>query len=176
MRRLTQIPGMALAVMLTLAIASGLVFGPEARAGDGRELEGTWLMKITFVDCDTGDPLPIPGNPFPTVRTFMRGGTMVDSHAPPPIPPAVTHSTAQGIWERTGDQTFRNRYRLFAFNADGVHIETVDVTVKLSLKQGDHSKTDEILGPNTVRVFTPDGKLVGEGCARESGRRMGFEE
>ena len=52
-RRLTQLPGMTLAVMLTLVVAPGLVFGPEARAGDGRNLEGTWLIETTLVDCVT---------------------------------------------------------------------------------------------------------------------------
>ena len=48
MRLHTQIPGMTLAVMLTLGVASGLVFGPKAQAGDGRGLDpsltvdGTW--------------------------------------------------------------------------------------------------------------------------------------
>ena len=32
MRLLTQIPGMTLAVMLTLVVAQGLVVGPEAQA------------------------------------------------------------------------------------------------------------------------------------------------
>jgi hypothetical protein len=39
LRRLTQILGVMLAVMLTLAVAQGLVFGPEAQGRRG--LEGT---------------------------------------------------------------------------------------------------------------------------------------
>jgi hypothetical protein len=44
-RLLTRLPGMTLAVMLMLVIAQGLAFDPEAQAGDGRGLEGTWLNR-----------------------------------------------------------------------------------------------------------------------------------
>lgn len=83
MRLLTQIPGMTLAVMLMMAVAQGLVFGPMAQAEGGGELEGTWLMEATLVNCATGDPLPIPGNPFQALHTYMRGGTMLDTGASP---------------------------------------------------------------------------------------------
>jgi len=176
MRRLTQIPGMTLAVMLTLVVAQGLVFGPAAHAEDARGLEGTWLMEATLVDCDTGQPLPIPGNPFPALHTYLRGGTMQDAGAPPPRPTAVTRSAAHGIWERTGDQTFRVRFRFFGFDAAGVHAGTFEVTIERSLQQGDHSKMDEIIGAGTVRIFNPAGVLVGAGCNRDRGRRLEFEE
>ncbi len=84
MKLLPQIPGMTLAVMLTLTVGQALVVGPEAHAAGGGKLEGTWLMEATLVDCATGAPLPIPGNPFPALHTYMRGGTMLDSGASPP--------------------------------------------------------------------------------------------
>jgi hypothetical protein len=106
-KRRTWIPGMTLAVLLAVTVGQTLVVGPEARAADGGTLEGTWLMEATLVDCATGAPLPIPGNPFPALHTYMRGGTMLDTGASPPRAPAVTRSTAHGIWEHTGGQTFR---------------------------------------------------------------------
>ena len=81
----------------------------------------------------------MPGNPFPALHTYMRGGTMLDSGASPPPPPpstAVTRSTAHGIWEHTGGQTFRERFRFFSFDAAGVHVSTTEVTVERSLIQG----------------------------------------
>ena len=41
--RFTRLHGMTLAVMLTLMVAPGLVFSPEAQAEGRRGLEGTWL-------------------------------------------------------------------------------------------------------------------------------------
>ena len=38
MRLLPQLPGMTLAVMLTLMVAQALVFGPEAHAEGGRSI------------------------------------------------------------------------------------------------------------------------------------------
>ena len=176
MRLLTQIPGMTLAVMLALTVGQALVVGPEARAAGGGKLEGTWLMEATRVDCATGAPLPIPGNPFPALHTYMRGGTMLDSGAGFPRPPAVTRSTAHGIWEHTGGQTFRERFRLFGFDAAGVHVSTTEVTVERSLIQGNDAEADEIIGAGTAKVFTPAGVLVGEGCNEDRGRRVAFED
>ena len=178
-RLFTQIPGMTLAVLLALTVGQALVVGPEARAAGGGKLEGTWLIEAARVNCATGDPLPIPGNPFPALHTYMRGGTMLDTGASPPPPPpstAVTRSTAHGIWERTGCQTFRERFRLFNFNAAGVHVSTTEVTVERSLIQGNHSGTDEIIGAGTAKFFTPTGALVGGGCSVDKGRRFEFEE
>lgn len=176
MRPLTQIPGMTLAVVLTLVVAQGLVFSPEARAEDGRGLEGTWLVEVTLVDCKTGDPLPIPGNPFPSLSTFMSGGRMLEASAPPPPPGGGTKSSSHGMWERTGDQTFRNRFRFFGFDVNGIHIGTVEVTIEYSLKQGNSSKTDEIIGAGTSKAFTPDGELIVEGCSTNIGQRFEFEK
>ena len=72
--------GILAVATLVLALTAGqaLVVGPEARAAGGGTLEGNWLMESTLVNCATGDPLPIPGNPFPAVHTYLRGGTALD--------------------------------------------------------------------------------------------------
>jgi hypothetical protein len=97
--RLTQLPSMTLAVLLALTVGQALVVGPEARAAGGGKLEGNWLMESTIVNCATGDPLPIPGNPFPSLYTYMRGGTVLDSGASPPSAPGGPRSSAHVIWE-----------------------------------------------------------------------------
>ena len=107
MRKLRPwIPGMTLAVLLALTVGQTLVVGPEARAAGGGTLEGTWLMEATLVNCATGAQLPIPGNPFPALHTYMYAKRHDAGHRrfPPPPPPseAVTRSTAHGIWEHTG--------------------------------------------------------------------------
>src|SRR5262249_8238760 len=107
MRRLTQIPGMTLTVMLMLVVAQGLVLNPEAQAEGRRGLEGPWLIETTRVDCDTREPLSAH---FPSVHTYLRGGTVLDIGAAPPVDPVVTRSAAHGIWEHTGHQTFCERF------------------------------------------------------------------
>jgi hypothetical protein len=108
----------------------------------------------------------------------MRNGIMLDTGVSPPPPPpttAVTHSTAHGIWEHTGAQTFRERFRFFSFNAAGVHVSTAEITVERSLIQGNPAETDEIIGVGTATFFTPTGVLGGEGCNEDRGRRIAFE-
>ena len=85
--RFTRLPGMMLAVMLMLVGAQGLGGGPEAQAGDRGKLEGTWLIETTRVHCDTREPLLAP---FPSVHTYLRGGTALDIGAAPPLDPVVT--------------------------------------------------------------------------------------
>jgi hypothetical protein len=171
--RFTRLPGMTLAVMLMLVGAQGLGGGPEAQAGDRGKLEGTWLIETTRVHCDTREPLSAP---FPSVHTYLRGGTVLDIGAAPPIDPVVTRSAAHGIWKRTGHQTFRERFHSFSFNAAGVHVLTVEVTFEGSLIQGKDAGTDEIIGNGTGKFFAPTGDLVVEGCAEDRGRRFMFEE
>jgi hypothetical protein len=175
-RRLTQIPGMALAVMLTLVVAQGLVFSSVAQAAGGGKLEGTWLMESTLLNCATGESLNIPGNPFPSLHTYMRGGTAVDSGASPPRALGGTRSAAHGIWKRTGAQTFREHFHSFSFDAEGQHVLTVEVTFERRLIQGKHAEEDEIIGVGTAKFFTPSGEPAGEGCVSDTGRRVAFED
>jgi hypothetical protein len=100
----TQIPGMMLAVMLTLVVASGLVFGPKAQAGDGRGLEGTWLNAVKIVTCPPAPHAVIAT--FQSMTTYIRGGVMIEGGTPATPPPAVSRSAGHGIWERTGHHTF----------------------------------------------------------------------
>jgi hypothetical protein len=176
MRWLKQIPSMVLVVMLTLVVVQGLMFGPVAQSEGGGKLEGTWLMESTLVNCATGDPLPIPGNPFPSLHTYMRGGTALDSGASPPRSPGGTRTAAHGIWERTGAQTFRERFHSFSFDAEGQHVLTVEVTIERTLIQGEHAEEDEIIGVGSAKFFTLTGDPAGEGCARDTGQRVTFQE
>ena len=97
-RPLPQLSGMTLTVLLALTVGPAPVVTPEARAAGGGKLQGNWLMESAIVNCATGDPLPIPGNPFPSLHTYMPGGTVLDSGASPPSAPGGTRSslTAHG--------------------------------------------------------------------------------
>ena len=86
--RFMRLSGLALAVLLTLLVGS-------VQAEGRRGLEGTWLIETSRVNCDTRDPL---SDPFPSVHTYLRGGTVLDIGAAPPLDPVVTHSAAHGIW------------------------------------------------------------------------------
>jgi hypothetical protein len=168
-RLLTPLSGMTLAILLALTVGQALMVGPEARAAGGGTLEGNWLMESTLVNCATGDPLPIPGNPFPALHTYMRGGTVLDSGASPPAALGGTRSSAHDIWKRTGTQTFRERFHSFSFDADGVHMSTAEVTFERSLLPGAQAEMDEIIGTGTPSSLLPLAISLEKGASRIEG-------
>ena len=184
-RLLPQLPGMTLAVMLTLVVAPGLVFGPEAQAEGSRSLEGTWLNEVKVGPC------PLPPNPvtFYSMTTYMRGGILIEGAAPPTPPPAVSRSAGHGIWERMGNHTFRVFFRAHSFDNLGRLVRITEVTTTPSLIKGDDLETDDVRepyylsGPGTNRstnlTYNANGsvtKTVTEGCNEATSRPIFFED
>ena len=55
-RRFTQIPGMTLAVMLTLLIGQGAVVGhADSKGAKADRIEGVWDVQVIITDCATGE-------------------------------------------------------------------------------------------------------------------------
>jgi hypothetical protein len=165
---------MTLAVMLTLVVAQGLIFGPEAQAGGGRGLEGTWLNEVKIVSCDDRD---VVFTTFESMTTFMRGGILIEGGA--------SHSAGHGIWERTGDHTFRLFFRRHNFDQGGHLVSIVEVESHPKLIQGDNPATDVVepyyhSGEGTVRItnLNPDGTVnnVTHGCNEATSRPFFFED
>ena len=184
MRLLTQIPGMTLAVMFTLVVAQGLVFSPEAQAGGGRGLEGTWLNEVNIVTCP-----PAPHAVIATLQsmiTYMRGGILIEGGSPAMPPPAVSQSTGHGIWERTGHRTFRVFFRSHSFDNLGRFVRIVEITTNPELIQGDNPETPDVepyylSGDGTVKItnLNPvDGSVINviEGCNEATSRPILFED
>jgi hypothetical protein len=183
MRRRIQIPGMTLVVMLTLVVAQGLVFSPEAQAGDGGKLEGTWLNEVKIVTCP-----PAPHEvlaTFQSMITYIRGGILIEGGGPPA--PAVSRSAGQGIWERTGGHTFRVFFRAHSFDNLGRLVRITEVTTNPEFIQGDNPETPDVLEPyylsgdgtNMITNINPvDGTVINvtEGCNEATSRPILFED
>jgi hypothetical protein len=182
-RRFTRLPGMTLAVMLTLLVGQAPVFGHDDSAGrEPRTLEGTWLSEVKVGPC------PLPPNPmtFQTMATYMRGGLLIEGGAPPF--PAVSRSAGHGIWERTGRHTFRAFLRFHSFDNLGRRVRINEVTTHLNLIKGDNPETPDVLEPyylsvegtNTITNLNPnDGTVilpVIEGCSEATSRPVLFED
>jgi hypothetical protein len=183
MRMLPQIPGMTLAVILTLVVAQGLVFSPEAQAGGGRGLEGTWLNEVKIVTCPPAPHAVIVT--FQSMTTYMRGGILIEGGAPPF--PAVSHSAGHGIWERTGDHTFRLFFRAHNFDQGGHLVSIVEVESHPKLIQGDNPETPDVVEPyylsgegtNRVTNLNPvNGSVINvtHGCNEATSRPFFFED
>jgi|RhiMetStandDraft_8_1073273.scaffolds.fasta_scaffold25687_1 hypothetical protein len=183
-RLCTQIPSMMLAVMLTLVVASGLVFGPKAQAGDGRGLEGTWLNTVKIVTCPPAPHAVLAT--FQSMITFIRGGVLIEGGSPSAFP-AASRSAGHGIWERTGPHTFRVFFRIHSFDNLGRLVSITEVTTNPSLIKGDDPETPDIdepyylsgEGTNRITNLNPvDGSVINvtEGCNEATSRPILFED
>src|SRR5262245_57086916 len=177
MRRLPQLPGMTLAMLLTLAVVPALIFGPEAQAAGGRGLEGTWLNDVKIVTCS--EPRTVLAQ-FSSMTSFMRGGILIESGAPPPPLPAVSQSVGHGIWERTGPHTFRAFFRGHSYDRDGHLVRITEVEGHPELIKGDNPETPDVVEPyylrgpgtNRITIFDPanDKVTVTHGCNEATAR------
>jgi len=181
---------MTLAVMLTLVVGQGLMLAPHARAQDDKDaLEGTWLNTVKIVNCDDRD---IVFTTFESMTTYMHGGTLIEGGAPPggtPDSPVVSRSAGYGIWERTGDSTYRAIFRFHQFDKLGRRVGIIEVKTYPKIIQGDNPDTPEVEEPyylgggegntNKITNLDPDnGTVIDviEGCSEGTGRPILFED
>ena len=157
--------------LVTLVITGACVFSlagaASAQTHDwdlaARSLEGSWTVQVTQTNCQTGAAL---GNPFYSLLTFARGGTLVESTANPMFFPAV-RGPGHGVWSRTGHGTFRAVSVAF-ITANGVLVKTQTITQKIEM---DNSNTFST--PSASVVFVPaDGGPTITGCAIATGTRI----
>ncbi len=149
--RCTRLPGLALAVMLTLLIGSA--------GADNRNISGTWRVDVTLTDCQSGMPLPLPHSP--TLNTFLGNGSLLSALS------RSDASAGHGRWVRTGLKTFEAHLQIFRFAADGAYIGTSELTKNIQLVT-----PDTFTATTTVELFDVDGNLVGSGCATETATRF----
>jgi hypothetical protein len=175
-RLLTQLPGLALAVLLTLLVGS-------AGANDGK-LEGTWLNEVKIVTCPPAPFAVIAA--FPSMSTYMRGGILIEGGGPPTPPPAVSRSAGHGIWERTDHRTFRIFFRYHGFDNLGRRVRIVEPTVDQSIINGDNPETPDVVEPyylsakgttKITNINPVDGTvIVTQGCVEAISRPILFED
>ncbi len=120
------------------------------------------------------------------MTTYMRGGTLIESGAPPS--PAASRSAGHGIWERTGHHTFRSFNRFHSFDEEGRRVSIIEVTGHPRLIKGDNPETPVVLEPyylsgkgNTNRITNLDpltGEVIEviEGCSEATHRPVLFED
>jgi len=141
------------------AVAETEAWGPEAG-----ELEGSWTVKVTQYNCATGEAL---GEPFLSLLTFSRGGTLVESTSNPMFFPAV-RGDGHGVWSATGRQTYRALSIAF-ITSNGALAKTQTITQKIEM--GADPNTFEV--PSASVVFVPaDGGPTITGCATATGTRI----
>jgi len=143
-RRFTRLPGMILAVMLTLLVGS-------ARA-DEKQITGTWIVTITFPVCSAECPCP-PATSVPGLHRYLQDGSMLEVGNP------AARSTGLGAWEHIDHHQFVARFAFITANGS-----REDVTTYITLTAPDAFTSNSIFdlfGPTGNRISPPDG------CPRE---------
>jgi hypothetical protein len=146
---------------IALTFASGQL--PAQSGGENalaRRIEGTWLVQLTLIQCDTG--AEIPNSTLPALHTFLSGGAMISN------PASSGLSTGHGMWTHAGGDNFKNTIRLFAFAPGGtlMGIATVTRDILLSPDGGSLTSNDD----SEFRDLA--GNLIGRRCASVTGTRL----
>jgi len=150
-RRFTQLPGLALAVLLTLLVGS-------VGAQDSSALVGTWDVILRFPESSCNNACSCPGNtpdiPIPTLNTFLEHHGMLWSAG------ALVVGPGHGMWEYLGDNQFTARFKFFIF----------DLTTGFLTGNEAVTKDIRVTGPDTFEatstydLFDAAGNPTATGC------------
>ena len=86
--RFTRLPGLDLAVMLTLLVGQGLVFGhDDGDRTEPRKLESTWNVTLLSPDCTSQCPCPggVPNIPIPVLHMYLKHGSFLEVSGGSPL-------------------------------------------------------------------------------------------
>jgi hypothetical protein len=122
-RRFAQLPGLALAVLLTLLVGS--------TGAESSKLAGTWDVTVRFPASSCTAPCTCPGNtpniPIQGLHQYQQHGALLD------IPSTVFRGPGVGSWEPFGHHEFVARYKFFLFNPNFVRVGSEEVTSHIRL-------------------------------------------
>lgn len=165
-----RIKGLRAIFALVVAGASAISFAQSAAAQtedwdlDARNLEGSWTVQVTQVNCETGAAL---GSPFYSMLTFVRGGTLLETTANPMFFPAV-RGPGHGVWSHSYGDTFKAVSVAFiTLNGALVKTQTITQTIKL----GDDRDTFKTTAAGVLIVPVGVGVTI-SGCAIAEGKRI----
>jgi hypothetical protein len=124
-------------------------------------MEGTWDLRVTLRDCQTGGPLKT----FCALSTFGHSGTLIETYASE-IP--SHRSVGQGTWRHIGGRDYAAVLRFFRFHPDGTFAETEKVTQRIQLS----ADGNEFTATASIEVYDPDDTLIKTDCATETAKRL----
>jgi len=165
--------GMVLGILVISTLTLGLVSAQDASGlvsaqndsqsqnGGGGRLKGTWNVQVTIRNCQTGAAI----RTFPSIGTFMSGGTMLDSTSG--IPQAQK-TPGHGVWSHAGENTYRFKFKSFSFDASGNPTGWTIISHEANLN---HS-ADEYESAGIAEVYDPNGNLVFTGCSSTTATRF----
>jgi hypothetical protein len=153
-------------VVFTCATLLAQLAGAQTQNGlpEARGLEGSWVVQVTQLNCETGAAL---GSPFFSLLTFARGGTLVETTSNPMFFPAV-RGPGHGIWSRQGLHLFKAESVAF-ITVNGALASTQTITQTIEL--GEDPNSFKTTTASVVVVPTAGGPTI-TGCATAIGKRI----
>jgi hypothetical protein len=132
----------------------------QNRSG-AKALEGSWNIQVTRRNCQTGEALAT----FPTMSTFMQGGTMQDygvMFAP------TGRGPGHGVWSSQSARSFTSAFQFFLFAPDGSYSGRQVIRREIELNRSG----SEYTATGSVTVFNTAGTAVATICTTETGTRF----
>ena len=148
-------------VLLAMLITSNFATAQTRPDGGGR-LAGTWDAQVSITNCQTGDVIAT----FPSIASFMTGGTSIGSTAG--IPQSA-RTPEHGVWRHDGGNIYSFRFKTFSFNQNVLSGWSI-VEHQIIL----NSTADAYTSSGTAKHYSPTGVQVGGGCSSAVGTRFGF--
>jgi hypothetical protein len=125
-------------------------------------LQGTWRVTRTGVDCITGEEFPS----FPAITTYNQGGTSTGYEVPPGGDPG--QGTEYGVWQReAGRHNYSVRAVSYGYTAEGDFEGRAEATEAIQL-----TTADSFTSTGTVQIFDADGNLIATICVRSTATRF----
>lgn len=163
---------LTLAILLQTSVSAQKTDGAEQNTGNlsdtettlgptGRTSVGTWDVKVTLRNCQTGAAI----RTFPSVTTFGFGGTVIDSTSG--IPQALK-TPGQGVWSHLEGNTYRFKFKSFNFDAAGSSTGWTIIRHEVQLDR----TANEASSAGTAEVYAPNGELLVSGCSTTTATRF----
>lgn len=133
----------------------------SAQDDNEKKLEGSWNIQVTRRNCQTGEALVT----FPTMTTFMSGGTMQDYG----IALAPTgRGPGHGVWRHQSGRRYSAAFQFFLFGADGISTGKQIIRRQIELSRSGNGYA----AVGAVEVFNTGGTVVANICTTETGTRF----
>jgi hypothetical protein len=132
------------------------------------QLEGTWRVRVTMTDCQTG----VPGSSFQTLFAVFHGGGAVDTTDNAAFQPGQ-RTTSFGAWTYLGQHTFRHISEAFIVDSPAQPLAMPvrrgrQRLIQMITVQNDLSFTSNA----AVEFFDTSGTSYLTGCSTWVGTRM----
>lgn len=155
--------GTIVAIAMTVFVAVIMALGQTADAKGGGRLEGSWDVRVSVLNCQTGAVI----RSFDSVTQYMAGGTLIDSTSG--VPQALK-TPGEGIWEHTVGSSYRFKIKSFGFDTSGNYTGYTVINHEATLDESANNYESE----GYAEIFAPSGVLLNTLCSSTTATRIVF--